>query len=612
MSTHPATRLRTRLGLPLTGLRPGRRATARARNYDTEAGDTLVEVLIAIVVLGVAAVAMLVAFGTAFTASQEHRNITSVQTAQKTVTQQIVAQLENAGLYSSCAPVATYQTGSNAVTFTNLPAHYSAQVTGVSYWTASYAFSASQAACVANGPQLITATVTYPNGQPSQVTAVVDNPASPPLPPAGSGDHLVFYVQPGPAKSGQALTPQPTVEVVDSSGNVVGNDASTIVLSLNTVSGPLNGAALSGCVSNRTGGGGVVVFTGCSVNLDNTYTITATDASLPNPTAISSAFTVSLGPPAQLTFTRQPQGASGGTAFTTQPQLTVVDAGGNVITNDASTVSLAITGGTGTAGASLSGCTQTGETNGIVSFSGCAINKSGNNYTLTATDVETGGTLTAVSSTLNVSVGSPAQLAFTQNPGASTGAVVFASQPWVAVEDAGGNVVTTGTGSNDQVKLSISSGTGTLGCTNTTVQANAGVAKFTNCKITLGTAGTFTLGATDTSRGGVTSGTSSPFTVAGGAAKLVFSVQPANANGWRSVLHRAGGLGRGCRRRPRHERGQSGDVDDQVGDRHAERLHDTSDSIGRNRDLQQLQDRSRHSGRFYAASCRHRTHFGDQ
>ena len=102
----------------------------------SEAGDTLIEVLIALVVLGVAVVAMLLAFGAALTGSGEHRTLTNIATAEKTVSQQIVAQLQNANppLYVACATAPTYQTGSNAVSFANLPKGFSAQVSGVSLW----------------------------------------------------------------------------------------------------------------------------------------------------------------------------------------------------------------------------------------------------------------------------------------------------------------------------------------------------------------------------------------------------------------------------------------------------------------------------------------------
>ena len=84
-------------------------------------------------VLGIAVVAMLFAFWAALTSSGEHRTLTNISTAQKSITQEIAAEMENTNppLYLSCAPVSAYQTGgSNAVNFTSLPSGYSAQITG--------------------------------------------------------------------------------------------------------------------------------------------------------------------------------------------------------------------------------------------------------------------------------------------------------------------------------------------------------------------------------------------------------------------------------------------------------------------------------------------------
>ena len=456
---------------------------------DSEAGDTLIEVLISLVVLSFAALAMLVAFGAALSSSQEHRILTNIATAQKSVTQQIAAQLEDANppLYQSCATAPTYQNPSpNAVNFSGLPTGYTAQITGVSYWGAAFTFTNNPAQCVANSPQLVSATLTYPSGGSSIVTTVVDNPTSPTPPSAGAATHMAFYTQPGNALSGANLSPQPIVEILDAGNHVVTTDLSHVVLTLNST----NGAVLS---SSCTGSEfyGVVTFTGCSVLKDGTYTLTATDASLPNPTLTSNSFTVSVGPPSQLIFTQQPGGTiTGGIAFPTQPQVTVEDAGGNVVTTDTSVVNLAITTGTPASGGpgTLSGCSQT-ETAGVISFSGCNINTAGTNYTLTATDVETGGTLTSPpSATFTVNVGPAAQLAFTTSPGASTGGIAFGTQPKVAVEDAGGNIVTNATNS---ITLAINSGTGTLACTTNPRNATngTGVATFAGCKITLGTQG---------------------------------------------------------------------------------------------------------------------------
>ena len=517
---------------------------------ETETGDTLIEVLIALVVLGIAVVAMLLAFGAALSGSAEHRTLTNIATAEKTVTQQIAAQLQNANppLYLACASAANYQSnGSNAISFTNLPSGYTAQVSGVGLWDpGNSTFDLTQAACQTaltrsnnqSAPQLISATVTYPSGGSSVVTTVVNNPASPTPPPVGTATQLYFYTQPGVAQSAQNLAPQPVVEVEDAYGVAVRSDLSDVVLSLTTANGGAvaSGTTLSGCVGSENFG--YVSFSGCSVNKTGSYKLVATDSALGAGYSLpSSSFTISLGPPSQIIFTQQPssQTQTGGTAFATQPQITVEDAGGNTVTTDTSSVSLAVSTGSGPG--SLS-CTTNplSAVGGVATFTGCSVNTIGTAYTLTATDMEPSGTLTTTSAAFTISVGAPAQLAFTQNPGASTGGTAFGTQPKVAIEDAGGNITTTGfTGSTDNVTLSINSGTGTLTCSGTgtngdTFTAANGVASFIGCKIALGTAGSFVLKATDSTRTLPTVNSVS-FTVAGGANKLAFTVQPTNGTG---------------------------------------------------------------------------------
>ncbi len=421
---------------------------------DAEAGDTLIEVLIALVVLGIAVVAMLLAFGAALSGSAEHRTLTNIATAKKTVTQQIVAQLQNANppLYLACASATNYQApnGSNAILFTNLPTGYSAQVSGVGLWDASDSlFDLTQAACQTaltasnnqSAPQLISATVTYPSGGSSVVTAVVNNPASPTPPAAGAAAKLFFYTQPGGALGAQNLAPQPVVEVEDAQGIAVTTDLSDVVLSLTTANGGAvpSGTTLSGCVGSENGG--YVTFTGCNVNKIGTYALKATDSALgANYSLLSNPFTISTGPPSQIVFTQQPSNSTGGTAFATQPQITVEDAGGNTVTTDTSSVSLAVTTGSGPG---TLACTTNplNATAGVANFSGCSVNTIGTTYTLTATDVEPSGTLTATSAVFTISVGAPAQLAFTQHTGPSTGGAAFGTQPKVAIEDAGGNII---------------------------------------------------------------------------------------------------------------------------------------------------------------------------
>ena len=186
--------------------------------------------------------------------------------------------------------------------------------------------------------------------------------------------------------------------------------------------------------------------------------------------------------------------------------MTVQDQNGNTVTGDASNVTLAITSGTGTSGATLA-CTANPATasSGVATFAGCKIDKSGTGYTLTATD---GSLTSATSSSVTISVGAAAQLAFTQQPNGAVAATAFVTQPKVAIEDAGGNVVTTNT-SSVTVAIGTNPSSGTLTCTTNPRAAVAGVASLAGCKISAGGAG-YTLTATD---GVLTSATSSSFSV---------------------------------------------------------------------------------------------------
>ena len=92
----------------------------------------------------------------------------------------------------------------------------------------------------------------------------------------------------------------------------------------------------------------------------------------------STTTTVVLGVASKLAFTTAPVGAGEGVNFSTNPQVTVEDAGGNQITGDSSNVTIAITGYSGgatggTTQGTLAGCTKSSESLGVVTFSNCSI-----------------------------------------------------------------------------------------------------------------------------------------------------------------------------------------------------------------------------------------------
>ena len=57
-----------------------KRSSAPEEARRSEAGDTLIEVLLAIVILGIASVAILLAFATTISGSAEHRTLTTADT----------------------------------------------------------------------------------------------------------------------------------------------------------------------------------------------------------------------------------------------------------------------------------------------------------------------------------------------------------------------------------------------------------------------------------------------------------------------------------------------------------------------------------------------------
>ncbi len=609
----------------------------------SETGDTLIEVLLAIVILGLASVAILLAFSTSISGSAEHRSLSTQDTVLRTAAEGVTSdfQQQSGSPYSSCAA-----DGAILIDSPSLLTGYTATTT-VNYWNGTAFGPLNTGTCVADSPQMITITVSYDGGAPSPpLNVVVNDPELKPIASFGAASQFVFLTPslPVTTTAGSALATQPVVAIEDASGNIVPDDLAAVQLSISTATDS-NGAALFNCSGSEFGGvisfsgceidtagtyeltasdqlttggltsgnslsytitagvaaqlqftsmptgttsagttfdsafgvapavtvedkfgnpvtgntdaitlaitsgtgtsgaaltctvdpvhavGGVATFAGCWINLAGTnYTLRATDGSVSVTSSSNDPITITAGAASKLAFTSEPSGAAtGGTAFATQPVVSVEDAYGNTVTTNTDGITLAITAGTGTSGATFS-CTTNPLTavSGVATFNGCSINKSGMNYTLTATSSPLAP---ATSSALTITVGPAAQLVFSTQPlGGVNEGTAFATQPVVTVEDSGGNVVTTDTGT---VALAIANYTagnggttsGTLGCTANSVSAVAGVATFANCQITgTAAAGTYTLSAT---RSGLTSGTSSNVTItAGTATKLVFSTEP--------------------------------------------------------------------------------------
>ncbi len=149
------------------------RAHSRARR--DESGDTLVEVLVAIVVLSLCGLALLLTFSTSITASVEHRSLATLDTVLRSASESATAQIQqqSGALFSSCATPSLY----NANVTLSVPAGFTVAITSVQYWTGT-SFSAIGASCPTGSlqPQLLTMTATATNGVRDSLSFVVDDP----------------------------------------------------------------------------------------------------------------------------------------------------------------------------------------------------------------------------------------------------------------------------------------------------------------------------------------------------------------------------------------------------------------------------------------------------
>jgi hypothetical protein len=312
--------------------------------------------------------------------------------------------------------------------------------------------------------------------------------------------------------SASAVFPiQPVVTVEDLYGNTAVSWATNISLTISA------GQTLGCTATSVAPSSGVATFAGCHGNTFATgVSLTAHSTGLTN--VGSATFNITKASN-KLIFTTQPSTpTTAGSAFGTQPVVTVEDTNSRPVTADSTTqVQLTATGGTGTLTCTNAAPTVT---QGVATFANCSIDKSGTTYKLTATAT---GLTSATSNTLTITAGAASQVAFTTQPGGGGSGVVWPTQPKVTIQDSLGNTVN----STASVTLSIATqpvgNTATLSCTANPKAAVAGVATFAGCNI-VGPAGTYTLTAASA---GLTSGTSGNLTITVGAAtQVVFTTQP--------------------------------------------------------------------------------------
>jgi hypothetical protein len=327
---------------------------------------------------------------------------------------------------------------------------------------------------------------------------------------AGPATRLAFGVQPSGVGAGGNLAPAVEVTALDARGNVATSFTGpvTVALAANPTSDTLQGTLTVDAVA------GVARFSALSLRRVGTgYTLAASAQGLTSATSLP--FDVGPGAPTVLVFTTQPSSTTTGAAFNPAVVVALRDAFGNAVTSSSARVQLAL--GNNPTGASLTGTLSVDAVNGVATFPGVAVDRTGTGYTLTAS---TPG-ITTSSVPFNVTPGVPTRLAFGVQPSSVAAGSNITPAVTVRVVDAAGNTVSTATPSIT-VALGNNPGTSVLNGTRT-VSAVNGVAIFSSLSLTRTGAG-YTLTA---SASGLTTGVSDPFTVTPGAASsLAFFTNP--------------------------------------------------------------------------------------
>ena len=207
----------------------GRGDPARLRS---EAGDTLIEVLFAIVILGIASVALLIAFAASISASAVHRGLATFDTVIRSASQQAISQIQQqprpalrvlraarllpdrgAGAVIFCLAVGLHRPG-HAACSTGTAPRSRVNIEPVRRRTRR---SGSRSR-------------SRPTGRATTTTSSSTTPTPRRSPRAAPPTSSSSSSSPAARRSASPFTTQPVVRVEDSAGNVVTTDLSPVTL----------------------------------------------------------------------------------------------------------------------------------------------------------------------------------------------------------------------------------------------------------------------------------------------------------------------------------------------------------------------------------------------
>jgi len=150
---------------------------------ESDAGDTLIEILFAMLVLAISSAALFAAFSTSLKAAGVHKGQSSLQSLLSNYAETVVSQAEfgTPPKYQSCATPNYYKTNLNFTTFNQKLAQLNAttrtpyvlELTDVQYWNGTgFGPSCSKGSML---PQLMMVYGVGPNGAKSSLTFSVQN-----------------------------------------------------------------------------------------------------------------------------------------------------------------------------------------------------------------------------------------------------------------------------------------------------------------------------------------------------------------------------------------------------------------------------------------------------
>jgi Bacterial Ig domain/Bacterial Ig-like domain (group 1) len=381
---------------------------------------------------------------------------TATATADVPTTIELVSgDNQSASVGSTLAnPLVVRVTDANDIPVANVGVSWEAQGGG----SVSAATSATDASGLAQinrtlglvpGSYTTTATVEGLEGSPVTFTSTAT---------VGPAAMLAIITQPGTttATSGQALAPQPEIEVQDAQGNPILQGGRTVSASITSSpedpSGP--GSAVLAGASDVTNSSGRTTYTNLRITgPSGAYVLTFSSGALTPVT--SQTITLGAGSANRIVILQQPSSSAiNGVVFPQQPIVQVQDAAGNPVPTAGLAIAASIQDGQPALGPSAV-VNATTDGTGTATFSGLRITGVVGNRTLSFSRP---GLVAVESNQISVTAGSPSSLAIAagDNQAASVNTAV-ATDPSVIVTDVSGNPI-----SGVEVEFEVTGGGGSV------------------------------------------------------------------------------------------------------------------------------------------------------